>query len=197
MNLSSLYNAVHNFFKNGYLNFVDFNNNLRWHMNNVVKSKSLVSLILSIVILITSAPLSATTPTITDHKRIINQFISEISLIQQQVFDIAQFAQVNPSEFNLRLSNNISTINSNIEKLNNRILEYLETVPEVGDQNIHVLLISNALNFIKNGLYSLRVLTNTTPTVLRIKLLDEYFRSRIAGLDTLNTVENLLLQYNP
>jgi hypothetical protein len=147
--------------------------------------------------LIASAPLSATTPTITEHKQIINQFISEISLIQQQVFDIAQFAQVNPSEFNLRLSNNISTINSNIEKLNNRILEYLETVPEVGDQNIHVLLISNALNFIKNGLYSLRVLTNTTPTVLRIKLLDEYFRSRIAGLDTLNTVENLLLQYIP
>jgi predicted PurR-regulated permease PerM len=166
-------------------------------MNNIVKSKSLVSLILSIVILITSAALSATTPTITEHKQIINQFISEISLIQQQVFDIAQFAQVNPSEFNLRLSNNISTINSNIEKLNNRILEYLETVPEVGDQNIHVLLISNALNFIKNGLYSLRVLTNTTPTVLRIKLLDEYFRSRIAGLDTLNTVENLLLQYIP
>jgi hypothetical protein len=148
--------------------------------------------------LIASAPLSATTtPTITDHKQIINQFISEISLIQQQVFDIAQFAQVNPSEFNLRLSNNISTINSNIEKLNNRILEYLETVPEVGDQNIHVLLISNALNFIKNGLYSLRVLTTTTPNVLRIKLLDEYFRSRIAGLDTLATAENLLLQYNP
>ncbi|MDF2636940.1 MAG: hypothetical protein K0R78_3814 [Pelosinus sp.] len=166
-------------------------------MNNIVKSKSLVSLILSIVILLTSTPSSATTPTITDHEQTINEFISEIRQIQQQVFDIAQFAQINPSEFSQRLSNNISTINNNIERLNNRILEYLETVPEVGDQNIHVLLISNALNFIKNGLYSLRVLTNTTPNVLRIRLLDEYFRSRIAGLDTLNTVENLLLQYNP
>lgn len=179
-------------------------------MNNIIKSKSLVSIILSIVILITSVPLSATTPTpspepvpttpiyptITEHRQTINQFISEIRQIQRQVFDIAQFAQVNPSEFNQRLSNNISIINNNINTLNNRILEYLETVPDVGDQNIHVLLVSNALNFIKNGLYSLRVLTNTTSNVLRIRLLDEYFRSRIAGLDTLTTAENLLLQYN-
>jgi hypothetical protein len=180
-------------------------------MHNIIKSKSLVSIILSIVIFITSFPLNATAPipaltpvptplifpTSTEHIQTINQFISEIRQIQSQVFDIAQFAQVNPSEFNQRLSNSISTINRNIEILNNNILKYLETVPDVGEQNIHVLLISNALNFIKNGLYSLRVLTNTTSSILRIKLLDEYFRSRIAGLDTLSTVENLLLQYNP
>ncbi|PHV69180.1 hypothetical protein CS063_17310 [Sporanaerobium hydrogeniformans] len=179
-------------------------------MNNMIRSKSIVSIILSIVILIASVPLSATAPiptlesapttliypTSTEHKQTINQFISEIRQIQQQVFDIAQFAQINPSEFKQRLSNSISNIDNNIEKLNSRILEYLETVPDIGDQNIHVLLTLNTLNFIKNGLYSLRVLTNTTSDVLRIRLLDEYFRSRIAGLDTLNTLENLILQYN-
>jgi len=169
-------------------------------MTNITKLKSFVSIILSMVILFASVPLGATTPTYptpTEHTQTINQFISEIRAIQGQVFDIAQFAQVNPSEFKQRLSNSISNINNQIETLNSKISEYLKTVPDVGDQNIHVLLVSNALNFIKNGLYSLRVLTNTTSSVLRIRLLDEYFRSRIAGLDTLSTAENMISQYNP
>ncbi|MDF2612520.1 MAG: hypothetical protein K0S71_306 [Clostridia bacterium] len=181
--------------------------NLRCEMKYLVKSKTLVSIILSTAVIFGSVPISATSPPITpqvaeptdpvyptpaEHTRIIRQFINEIRTIQSQVYDIAQFAQVNPPEFEQRLRNTIGVINRRIEELNSNISDYLGTVALIGDQNVQVLLLLNSLNLVKNGLYSLSVLTTTSPNILRIRLLDEYFRARIAGIDTLNTLEFLL-----
>ncbi|MDF2613364.1 MAG: hypothetical protein K0S71_1150 [Clostridia bacterium] len=179
-------------------------------MKSILKFKVLVSIILSIVIMsayipssaaspgttpsVTPSPPPSVTPSVINHKETIEQFIFEIREIQNQTFNIAQLALSNPPLFAQRLASNITYINSRIDSLNTRILEYLESIPTIGNQNTHVLLTLNALNFIKNGLYTLSVLTQTTPNVQRIQLLDQYFRSRIAGIDTLTTVENLLLQ---
>lgn len=176
-------------------------------MKMLIKSKPLASIILAIVFMFASVPVNATIPSppppipepITpifpepaEHRRTIQQFTSEIRELQSQVFDIAQFAQVNPVEFEQRLTNNIRYINRRIELLNIRLLEYLEAVAVIGEQNTHVLLVLNSLNFVKNSLYSLSVLTTLTTDVQRIRLLDEYFRARIAGMDTLTTVETLI-----
>jgi len=179
-------------------------------MKNIIRFKSLVSIILSIVITFASVPLRATTltqalqpdPTIsipitpTEHKQTIKQFIAEISQIQSQVFDIAQFALNNPPVFKEKLKSNVNSINNSIEKLNQRILEYLETIPSIGPQNVHLLLVLNSLNFVKNGLYWLEALTHTRENVLRVVLLNEYFRSRLAAEDTVRTVSDLVSQYN-
>ncbi len=169
-------------------------------MNNKFRSKSLVSIILLIITL--STPLQASPsalnepvpPTAAEHQKIITQFISEIRAIQNQVFDIAQFAlsgQLSPLQ---TITPNIQVIDNNIERLNRRIQDYLQTIPRLGIQNRDVLLISNALNLIKNGLYTLNLLTSATTDIQRVTLLDEFFRSRIAAKDTLNTVEELLTQ---
>ncbi len=173
-------------------------------MNNLKQPKRYISILLSLVILLTTGPLHAVSPpalyqmpTEAEHRQIITQFISEINLIQNQVLDISQLALNNPPLFEERLKSNIGLINNSINRLNNRIIEYLELVPKTGLNNVHVLLVANSLNLVKNELYWLEALTYVRDNVQRIALLNEYFRSRIAAIDTLNTLQNILLQYNP
>ena len=162
-------------------------------MKNLIKSKVLVSIILSLAIIVAFVPLNASdgngTP---NHSATINQFINEIRDIQREVFTISQNALNNPPLFAELLKNNISRIDARISTLNRRILEYLATTPNISSRNRDTLLIINALNLVKNGLYSLNVLTTTVPNIERIALLDEYFRARVSAIDTLTTVENLL-----
>lgn len=174
-------------------------------MTIIIKPKSLLSVILSAITLLISISLSAASPSLepspepplpTEHRQVINQFISEINQIQNQVLDLSQLALNNPPLFEERLKSNIGYINHSIERLNSTILEYLQIVPKTGPQNVHVLLVLNSLNFVKNGLYWLEALTYVRENVQRISLLNEYFRSRIAAIDTLNTLTNILLQYN-
>jgi hypothetical protein len=160
-------------------------------MNNIIKTKSLIAIMLSIVVLCAAIPLSSTSTN--SHQEIINQFIYEITEVQTQVFDIAQFA-LNQSLVPGDLSPNIRLIDDTIKRLDRKILNYLETIPSVSTQNRDVLLLLNALNFIKNGLYTLNLLTIANTDVERIALLDEFFRSRIAAKDTINTLESFNLK---
>jgi len=170
-------------------------------MQNINKFKLLVSIILSIVIMFTSIPLgAASTSDIiisnAEHKQIIEQFLSEIKAIQSQVADIAQSALKSPAQGAANLEGRINLINSNIERLNKIIQDYLATVPGVSDRNRHVLLTFNILNLIKSSLYPLSLLIRTTNDVERLALLDEYFRSRVVALDTLQILEELLEKFN-
>ncbi|MDF2612347.1 MAG: hypothetical protein K0S71_133 [Clostridia bacterium] len=170
-------------------------------MNHIIRFKSLVALILSIGIVFADIPLRAAAPSVpptptpvssSEHKEIIREFIYEITEIQSQVFNIAQLVLNNQPLSQGGLLPNITRINNNIDRLNRRIEEYSENIPSISTQNRDVLLISNALNFIKNGLLTLSVLAAADTDVERITLLDEYFRSRIAAKDTLKTVEDLI-----
>ncbi|MDF2596094.1 MAG: hypothetical protein K0R69_2435 [Clostridia bacterium] len=174
-------------------------------MHNLVKPKSLVAITLSLVSLFTYLPLNATGlpltpspptyPTPSEHKQTITQFLNEIQLIQNQVYDITQFAIQNPSEVNPQIENRISLINTNIERLNRRIEDYLAIVSGISDENRHVALTFNVINLVKSGLYTLTLLINTTADERRISLLDEYFRTRINALDTLEILQELLANY--
>jgi hypothetical protein len=164
-------------------------------MKRHIKCRVVVTVFLAIAIIFSAVPLSATVGTgSTHHQAIIQGFINEIIQVQREVTDISLLALENPPVFAERLAANITRIDNNIISLNRRMTEYLVTVPSVSSENRDVLLITNALNLIKNGLYSLNILTTTRENVLRIVLLDEYFRSRIAANDTLDTVQDLLSQ---
>ncbi|MDF2879203.1 MAG: hypothetical protein K0S30_2299 [Clostridia bacterium] len=174
-------------------------------MHNLVKLKSLIPITLSLVMILTCSPLRAAeislipsplaSPTPAEHKQTITQFLNEIQLIQNQVYDIAQFAIKNPSEVNPQIENRINFINNNIERLNRRIEDYLAVVSGVSDENRHVALTFNVINLVKSGLYTLTLLINTTADDQRIALLDEYFRTRINALDTLEILQELLANF--
>ncbi len=168
-------------------------------MNSINKSKALVSFVLSIAILFTFS-LSATDTNDTmlsdaQHKQIIQQFLSEITFLQRQVFDIAQSALRDPSPDDRQLEIRINLINNNIERLNAVIQEYLATVPGVSARNRHVLLTFNVLNLVKSSLYTLSLLIRTTTDAERIALLDEFFNARVTALDTLAILEDLLNRF--
>ena len=164
-------------------------------MKNFIKCRSLVPIVLSIAIIFTSVPLSATVSTGSpNHEAVIKGLINEIRQIQREVFDISLLALDNPPLFSQRLAANIARIDNSIALLNRRMTEYLATVPPISSENRDVLLVINALNLVKNGLYSLNILSTTPENILRIALLDEYFNFRIAANNTLDTVVNLLLQ---
>ncbi|WP_069997383.1 hypothetical protein [Cellulosilyticum sp. I15G10I2] len=163
--------------------------------------KSFISIILSIIIAFTFVPLSADsiqdiTISNAEHKQTIEQFISEIKSIQRQVFDIAQAALRDPIPGDTQLEIRINLINNNIERLNRMLQDYLATVPDVSDQNRHVLLTFNVLNLAKNSLYSLSLLIRETSDIERLALLDEYFRSRVTSLDTLAILEAILERFD-
>ena len=164
-------------------------------MKNFIKCRLLVPIILSIAIIFTSVPLSATVGTGSpNHESVIKGFINEINQIQSEVFDIFQLALSDQPSFTERLAANIELIDNSIVSLNRRMTEYLETVSPISSENRDVLLVINALNLVKNGLYSLNILSTTTDEIQRINLIDEYFNTRGAVNNTLETVENLLSQ---
>lgn len=170
-------------------------------MKNIDKAKPVLSIFLSIIIILASIPLSAADPqgiviSNTEHKQIIEQFLSEITAIQGQVFDIAQAALTTNVQVDGRLAVRINLINTNIEGLNKRIQDYLASIPEVSERNRHVLLTFNVLNLVKSSLYTLSLLIRSTNDAERLVLLDEYFNTRVTALDTLQILEEILQKYN-
>ncbi|MDF2614536.1 MAG: hypothetical protein K0S71_2322 [Clostridia bacterium] len=170
-------------------------------MKKINALKSLVPILLSIAVFLTSIPLYASDISdemISDaqHKQAIEQFLTQIETIQSQVADIALSALKDPSPENRQLQSRINLINNNIERLNKIIQDYLATIPVVSDRTRHVLLTFNVLNLVKSSLYTLNLLINTTSDTDRIALLDDYFSSRVAALDTLEILEEILEKFN-
>lgn len=164
-------------------------------MKNIIKSKSLISVILSISIIFIAFPLSGSSLTNNaTHKKTITQFIDDVRTIQNQVFYLAQFALENPPRDRRELVNNIKLVNDRIVEVDKNIQDYLKTVPNISFQNRDALLLMNALNFTKNALYELELLSDTTSNVDRVLILEEFFRFRQAAIDILNSVENVILR---
>ncbi|MDF2595816.1 MAG: hypothetical protein K0R69_2157 [Clostridia bacterium] len=143
----------------------------------------------SIDIVSGATPIGSTPP---EHKIAVMQFVTEIRLIQNQVYGTAQFALNNTSINSTTLRGTITLISNNIKMLRNRVMEYSDIIPSVGNRNRDVLLLLNALNFINNSLNTLYQLSVVQSDIERISLLDEFFRFRIHTKDTLATIEDLL-----
>ncbi|WP_069997384.1 hypothetical protein [Cellulosilyticum sp. I15G10I2] len=159
--------------------------------------KFLITTSLSIIIIFTSVILNASelgSISPAEHKETINQFIGEIKDAQNQSLNIAQSALRDSIDTN-QLQDQISIISNNLSSLNERIEDYADIVQGLNEQDRQVRLTFNFLNLVRSNLYTLTLLTRVTTDIQRLQLLDEYFRTRINTLDTLEILKDLLEKY--
>ncbi len=175
-------------------------------MKTITKVKAFISTILLASAMITYSPLSLATilpashstvttsasPTLTEHKQIIDQFIDQLRTIQNRTYLLVQLALDNPIQNVSAFKTNLNLVNSDAAILRRNVLDYQTTILPTSFQYRDVLLLLNALNHTKNALFELELLSAATSNVERARLLENLFRSRAEGIETLNMLENLI-----
>lgn len=180
-------------------------------MDNITKIKAFISTILLTGITFTYTQLCATdispdlqvtpSPTITsslaEHKQIISQFIDEVRNIQNRTYQLIQVALDSPIKDITSFKRNINTINTDAANLRRNVLNYQTTLLDTSFQYRDVLLLLNALNYTKNALFELELLSVRTSNVERTRIFENLFQSRTEGINALNILENLISEpYN-
>jgi len=175
-------------------------------MDNITKIKAFISTILLAGITFTYPPLCAAdispdlqvtqsptaTSSLAEHKQIISQFIDEIRNIQNRTYQLIQVALDNPIKDITNFKRNINTINSDAAELRRNVLNYQTTLIDTSFQYRDVLLLLNALNYTKNTLFELELLSVITSNVERTRIFENLFQSRAEGVNALNILENLI-----
>ncbi|MGL4799974.1 MAG: hypothetical protein ACRCWY_11350 [Cellulosilyticaceae bacterium] len=161
-------------------------------MIKYTKQKMLLLLFISTSILFTSFIVSASTIDLSTHNKTIQSFIDDITLLQNRVFVIAQSALENEEKDMTKLNNQIKLVNADIESLNNKLLDYLATLPSISEENSDTLLIQNALNLVKNALYQINLLVNAPSDIDQLLILQEFFRLRVNAAETLNGIQKII-----
>ncbi|MDF2879205.1 MAG: hypothetical protein K0S30_2301 [Clostridia bacterium] len=162
-------------------------------MKYFTKSKSAIWLLL--ISFFISAPFSsnASIPAnAVSHEDLMRQYIRDIRTLQDQVFYLSEIVLRDSAADTPTITNGISLINIRIDELTKSISDYLTIVPSISSENRDVLLVFNALNFIKNSLYQLSLLENTASSVDRALLLEDFYLFRRVGTETLTLLENLI-----
>ncbi|MDF2878491.1 MAG: hypothetical protein K0S30_1587 [Clostridia bacterium] len=175
-------------------------------MNTIAKHKTfittilLTSLIFSTSSLCASAPLitlQATQPTLIEHRQIVSQFIDQLKIIQTRTYGLIQLALESPIKDIASFKTGINSVNNTTAVLRRDILNYQSTLLDSSFQYRDVLLLLNALNYTKNALFELELLSVTTNNVERTELIQNLFQSRTEGINTLNILEDLISEtYN-
>ncbi|MGL4739066.1 MAG: hypothetical protein ACRCW2_16630 [Cellulosilyticaceae bacterium] len=161
-------------------------------MQKYMKQKFLLILLLSVAVLFIAFPTSGTDLNTSTHRQTIQTFINDIKSLQNLVFTLAQSALEDSPKDPTKLNNQIKFINSEIETLNTRILDYLTTVPSISAQNSDTLLAQNALNLVKNSLYQINRLVNAPSKVDELLILQEFFRLRVNAAETLTGLQAII-----
>ncbi|PHV69678.1 hypothetical protein CS063_14365 [Sporanaerobium hydrogeniformans] len=163
--------------------------------------KLLLSITLSLVTIfnpiMTNASSISSLPNVpsAQHKQIIQGFIGELNTLQNRIYNLTQFFGGNEPITSSNYTATIQSINEDLSNLNKKIDSYYKTVPTFSEENREVLLLFNAFNFSKDGLYTLSLLNDTTSTVEKIQLLDRYFQARLSAIDAINLLKDLLSSY--
>ncbi len=170
-------------------------------MDKIKKFKSLVSIML-LVAMMFSPSVSAAAPILgplppAQHNEFIYRFISEIQDAQTQSAVIAQSAYGNSILEASQLQMQIDTISNNLYLLSEEMEDYADLVQGLNEQDRQVRLTFNVLNLVRSNLYTLTLLLRARTDIERIRLLDEYFRTRINATNTLEMLNAILTKYNP
>ena len=164
-------------------------------MRKYDKQKFFITLLLFTAISFIPSTLNASNPNNTSHKQIIQKFINDIKVLQNQVFTLAQSGLELSPQDKVDFKNKVKIVNSNIASLDKQIVDYLSDVPSISAQNSDALLVQNALNLVKNSLYQVDLLSNATSNVERLVILQEFFRLRVNAAETLTGVQNIISAY--
>lgn len=162
-------------------------------MKNYIKLRLFILLVLSVTIMSMAIPLSASN-TISDanHKETIQQYISDIRRIQDQIFYLSQIILRGSPEDTPAISNGINLANHRIQELHKAISSYLEITPTISAQNRDALFASISLSLSKNALYQLNVLVNTHNYVDKSLLLEDFYLFKKVSTETLEELEELI-----
>ena len=166
-------------------------------MSTTLKPKSLLLIILFISILFSYSPLKATeiSPiSNTEHKKTMTQFISELKVIQDRIFKVAQVALDEPPE-NVAITRDINLINSDISRLRQQVIAYNSDIPAPDLKNKDVLFLRNAINDSQISLYQLDEISQTTTNLEKVLILQDFFEYKKSGEQTVINLENLMARY--
>ncbi len=154
-------------------------------------SKFYIIFILSITIIFTAFPLNASvTVSNLRHEAIIKQQISGIRVIQNHVFSLSQSIICYLPQDRSGIEKEINFINGRIETLGKEITAYLRTTPSISLENRDALLACVSLNFIKNALYQLSILSGQSSNVDRNILLEDFYLYKRFSVETLDALED-------
>lgn len=177
-------------------------------MKNINKSRLSITIILIIIIMFAHLSLSATTLTLDpvlpiapesaapvspiEHQRTIRSYINQLRSMHNRTFQLVQLTLDTPPRDMAALRQSINFINTEINSIRREMRVYLSQVQTTGMQNRDILLLFNALNHASNQLFYLEQLSLAPSNVEKVILLENFFRSRSATTDTLDTVETFI-----
>lgn len=167
-------------------------------MKNIISLKLLIMLLISTTLMFTGISINASniSNTINDaqHKQTVQQYIDKLRTLQKQILFLNEYnLESSPTNKDL-YSNSITLTNNQIENLREEISNYLETLPSISSQNRDVALAFNSLTFLKNALYQLILLGDTTSAVEKNLLLEDFYLFMRLATDTLNSLENVIIR---
>lgn len=175
-------------------------------MHMIRLKKILISSILSTGILLSTPPLFSSTmtsnlqttqPILLEHRQTITDFIDRLSIVQNRIYRLLQIALDYPIQDIAGFKTSINLVNTDAEALRRDILDYQRTLLSSSFQYRDVLFLLNALNYTKNSLFELELLSVATDNVDRARILQNFFISRAEGINTLGILDNILLEsYN-
>lgn len=161
-------------------------------MSIYIKTKSfLLLLVLVTAVFFVSPPLSASS-TVTEHERIITQYINDIRTIQNQVFSLLESIISSPPQDSLNLNVRINFINRQLEALDRNIWDYLNTLPRLSTERRDTLIAFDALHFLENSFYQLTEYIKETDSTKGNLLLEDFYFLRTSTTNTLNRLENII-----
>lgn len=156
-----------------------------------MKSKLLFMLFMSFILL-SHAPLEASNFSNITHQEIINTNIDQLTLIQNQIFALAQKILFSSIAGDSSSKNDTARINSSIDEVSKSLYNYASKLSDDSSEKRDTFLLINAANYIKSSLYELNSLAAQDSPPEKITTLERYFNYRVYATNTIKLVANLL-----
>lgn len=150
-------------------------------------------LLLLATFFVASPPLMASpTPNLSEHQQEITQYIQDIRDLQDQIFSLLEKVSTMPIENIGNLNAEIHFIYSNLETVEQKLLDYVKDIPKLSPQRRDVLLSLIALNSVENSLYQLIQFIKEPNSVERTLLLEDFYFLRTSAANTLYKLESII-----
>jgi len=156
-----------------------------------MKSKPLFIIFISLIIMC-NVPLQATTFTNTTHQQILKNNIDNLTLVQNQIFTLAQKIFFPTSTVDSSIENDLARINNSIDDVNKSLYSYSTKLSDNSSEKRDAFLLINAANYIKSSVYELSSLATQASPSEKMLTLERYFNYRVYASNSIRLVANLL-----
>ena len=163
-------------------------------MKKYTQSQLLIFFLLLLATLFVASPplMASPTPNLSEHQQEITQYIQDIRDLQDQIFSLLEMVSTAPIENIGNLNAEIHLIYSNLETVEQKLLDYVKDIPKLSPQRRDVLLSLIALNSVENSLYQLIQFIKEPNSVERTLLLEDFYFLRTSAANTLYKLESII-----